>query len=317
MQDIISIIGPLNIDILAGPVSEDIFSCTSMPMEHIKLSFGGDALNESVVLSRLGKKVDLTSKVGCDAAGEQVIGFLHNNGILTDNIISDSTTETGINVVLTDKDGERHFLTNPNGALRKLSEEDVQNTLDNLPREGIVSFASMFVSPLLDTEAMERIFKRIKDSSKRKLVVDMTNPKKGETISDIEKLLPYIDVFMPNETEAEALTGSSDVYENAEKFIDAGAKCVVIKRGKAGCLLRYDDKCVDISAYKGVEQIDSTGAGDSFAAGMIWALSEEMNIEECARFACALASCSVECVGATDGIVSVEEPYRRYEEMKR
>ena len=60
------------------------------------------------------------------------------------------------------------------------------------------------------------------------------------------------------------------------------------------------------------EAVDSTGAGDCFAAGFLWALSEGMELEACGRFACAAASCAVEQLGATAGIRSVKEPLERY-----
>jgi len=56
-------------------------------------------------------------------------------------------------------------------------------------------------------------------------------------------------------------------------------------------------------------------AGDCFAAGFLYALSEGMSLPECGRFACAVASCAIECVGATDGIKSVDEPWKRFQSL--
>ena len=61
--------------------------------------------------------------------------------------------------------------------------------------------------------------------------------------------------------------------------------------------------------------MDTTGAGDSFVAGFIWGLKHGMPLEECARFGGAVASCTVETVGANVAIQSPELPMRRYEEM--
>ena len=71
----ITVIGAGIIDVLASPVTETVLSAGSIPMETIQMSFGGDALNESVILSDLGKKVQLISKVGDDEAGKRVLGF--------------------------------------------------------------------------------------------------------------------------------------------------------------------------------------------------------------------------------------------------
>ena len=138
----ITVIGAAIIDVLASPVTEDVFSAGSIPMETIQMSFGGDALNESVILSGFGKKVQLISKVGGDEAGKRVLGFLQENGISTDSVCVQNGLATGINIVLIDEKGERHFLTNPNSSLRKLELEDIQPRFESSAE--IISFASMF-----------------------------------------------------------------------------------------------------------------------------------------------------------------------------
>lgn len=312
MQNDITIIGAAIIDVLAGPIDEKIIQNGSTPMKNINLSFGGDALNEAVVLSQLGLAVELISKVGNDEAGKRVLGFLKEKKVHTKIKVED-TLETGINIVMIDAQGERRFLTNPVSSLRKLAEEDVIEYLDDAG--DIVCLASMFVSPLLNIPAMERVFQKIKSKEGRLLVADMTTAKNGETLADIKCLLPYIDYIIPNETEAERLTGEKDVYRSAAMFLEHGASCVIIKRGAKGCLIKTAEQEMEIPAYSGVKLVDTTGAGDSFVAGFLWGLKNSMPLEECARFGCAVASCTVEKVGANSAIESVEVPMRRYKEM--
>ena len=176
MEKDITIIGNSVIDVLAKPINAKVFETGSQPVEQIKLAFGGDALNEAVVLTRLGKKVDLVSKVGKDEAGSRVLSFLKDSGISADKIIIEDGIDTSVNVVLIDEQGERYFLTNPAGSQRKLAEDDIYPYLDSA--KDIVSFASIFVSPLLDIPAMTRLFRKIKEKN-RILVADMTKPKKG------------------------------------------------------------------------------------------------------------------------------------------
>lgn len=315
MKKDVTIIGAAIMDVLAGPVEKSVFKKGSQPVESTRLAFGGDALNEAVVLSQLGLKVELISKVGDDEAGKRVLDFLQEKRVDVTKVKTEVDLETGINIVLVTPDGERMFLTNPNGSLRKLSEADVMEQLDSAA--DIVCMASMFVSPLLDIPAMERIFQKIKSKPGRILVADMTTAKNGETLADIAGLLKYIDYLIPNEAEAARLTGETDVYRNAELFLEHGASCVVIKLGKKGCLICTKDKKVEIPAYPHVKLVDTTGAGDSFVAGFIWGLKNGMPLEECARFGCAVASCTVEKLGANAAVDSAELPTKRYEEMKR
>ncbi len=306
----ITIIGAAILDVLAGPINEQIFQIGSQPMETIRLSFGGDALNETVALSRLGKKVQLISKVGKDEAGDRVIDYVKGNGLSAEWILQEEGLSTGINIVLIDDKGERRFLTNPSGSLRRLSEEDILPFVETMGE--IVSFASMFVSPLLDILSMKKLFEEIKSVPGRILVADMTKAKNGETLEDIKCLLPYIDYILPNEDEIALLTGICDSWKNAELLVEAGVGCAVIKCGENGCIIATKEENYWVQAYPVKRIADTTGAGDCFAAGFLWGLSQGLEVRECGKLACAVASCAVEQVGATEGIVSPEECIQRY-----
>ena len=275
----ITVIGSAIMDVLTSPVSPQIFHTGSQPVKMTKLSFGGDALNESIVLSRFGKRVELVSKVGEDEAGAQIINYIRENGLSPDSVKVESGLQTGINIVLIDGDGERYFLTNPHGSLRKLAEADIKPYLNQAA--DIVSFASIFVSPLLDLPAMERIFKQIKTKPERILAADMTRAKNGERLEDLKKLLPYIDYIFPNETEIALLTGIKDPFKNAELLVNNGVSCAVIKRGAQGCLIRTRKEIYQIPAYPAAHPVDTTGAGDAFTAGFLWGLSQKFQLEDC------------------------------------
>lgn len=313
MKRDITIIGNAVIDVLAKPVNAKVFETGSQPAEQIKLAFGGDALNEACVLARLGKQADLISKIGKDEAGARILNFIKESGIPADRIILADGLETSINIVLIDEHGERHFLTNPAGSQRRLAESDIDPYLDSMKE--IVSFASIFVSPFLDIPAMARIFKKIKEGQDRILVADLTKAKKGERLKDMENLLPYIDYILPNEEEIALLTGVDDLYANARMLTESGVSCAVIKRGNKGCIIRTKEELYQIPAYPVADCVDTTGAGDSFAAGFLWALSEGWPLMDCGRFACAAASCSVECVGASDGVHSLGAVLSRFAEI--
>lgn len=308
--DKITVIGAAIIDVLAGPVNEQVFRTGSQPVEKTGLSFGGDALNEAVVLSRLGKKVQLISKVGKDEAGARVMDYAESNGLATEGIIREEGLTTGINIVLLDEKGERHFLTNPTGSLRRLSIDDILPYANSMGE--IVSFASIFVSPLLDIPAMEQLFGKIKFVPGRVLVADMTKAKKGERLEDIKCLLPYIDYILPNEEEIALLTGICDSRKNAEILVEAGVGCAVVKCGAKGCVIATKSAVFEVPACSVEALADTTGAGDCFAAGFLWGLSEGYSLEDCGKMACAVASCSVEHVGATEGVISLEECLKRF-----
>ena len=311
----VTVIGPALIDVLAYPFEMEEFARDSRYLDQIRMSFGGDALNESVVLTRLGKKVQLVSKVGADEAGKSVLAHLEKNRIPTDHVIVEEGLDTSVNIALIARDGSRKFLMNPHSSLRNLSLEDVLPHLTDPEGAKIVSFASMFISPLFTVEKMKELFAQIKAAGKT-LVVDVTRAKKGEKLEDIRDLLPYMDVFVPNDEEISSLTGNPDPAENVRILAEAGVKHAVVKIGGEGCLIGTKEaggvKIVHVHAVPGAKCLDTTGAGDTFAAGLIAGLCEGWSLPECAKLGCAAASCSIEQIGATDGVRSLDQVMERF-----
>lgn len=311
----ISIFGPVNVDVTARPVNFGKLEIGSQPMEDIRIAYGGDALNEAVVLRRLGAEVELVSRVGQDESGDRLVRFLEKEGISGAGINRAADTPTSVNIVLVDPQGERYFLTDPNGSMRRIRREDY---LPFLAGAGdIICFPGMFVSREMDIPAMEAVFAEARRKPGRTLCADMTKAKNGEKLEDLRNLLPMIDYIFPNEAEAELLTGEADARKSARMFTEAGAGCAVVKRGARGCVIARKGKILELPAYPAARAVDTTGAGDAFAAGFVYALSRRMPLADCGLFACAAASCIVETAGANGGIRSAEQPMARYTELKK
>ncbi|SDB24449.1 carbohydrate kinase family protein [Butyrivibrio sp. INlla16] len=280
MKKEVTVIGAAIMDIHAGPVPGDLFSKGSVPADRMCISFGGDALNEAVVLSGLGVKTEIISVIGKDETGQSVLKNLRDNNVATEKITIEDGLTTGMNIVLNDDEGERYFITNPYSSLRKLSLEHILPHIDDAA--DIVCFASMFVSPMLDIENMGVLFGKIKEKPERILIADMTTAKKGETIKDIAPLFEFIDYIIPNEHEAALLTGGKTPEESLEIFAQNGAKNVIIKCGKKGCIYYSDGQKGEVSTRK-VKVVDTTGAGDSFVAGFTYGLMNNMSIDDACK----------------------------------
>lgn len=307
------IIGAAILDILAHPTEASVFVNGSFPAEHITVSTGGDAMNEATVLSSLGSSVRLITKLGNDSASEYILNHCQKHHIDTTFSTIDSSIDTGINVVLIDSEGERHFITSSNGSLRKLYPENVSD--DALTNGSILCFASIFVAPSFNNEALTDLFKRGK---KQRLILcaDMTKRKNDETIEDMKESLSYLDYIFPNYEEASLLTGLNDWDEIADAFLDCGVKHIVLKAGNRGCFIKTSTERLWIPAYPNARCVDTTGAGDTFTACFLYALNHGMDLEECGRFANAGASICIVHIGATGSIPNVGQVLNRYHEMK-
>ncbi len=309
-QNEVTIIGAAIMDITAAPVSMDLFSKGSVPAQRMKLSYGGDAHNEASILSVLGVDSSLVSVVGDDETGRRILSHLKENNIKTDKITISPGMVTGMNIVLTDETGERHFITNPLSSLRMLSAEHILPHIDSF--SDIVSFASMFVSPMLGITDMRDIFAKIKNRPERILISDMTTAKNGETIDDIGELLPYIDYLIPNNKEASLLTGENDPMKNARILSAHGSKAVIIKCGKEGCVYKCGDLEGTVPAFN-TDVVDTTGAGDSFVAGFIYGLVNGLDIIDCCKYGNAVASFVVEDVGTLGKLKELEQVLDRFQ----
>ena len=118
-------LGAAIVDIPLQPVSKNIFDVDSYPLERIAMTTGGDAINEATIISRLGHRTALISRIGNDAAGHFILEHCRRENIDIHSLKQDSEIDTSINVGLVTADGERTFVTNRNGSLWKLNINDV------------------------------------------------------------------------------------------------------------------------------------------------------------------------------------------------
>lgn len=305
-------VGAAIVDIPLQPVNRDMFEIESFPLQQISMTIGGDAINEATIMSRLGHKIGLMSMVGKDAVGNFIIEHCEKNGIDYSGIKVREGIDTSINVGLVTADGERTFVTNRNGSLWKMTIDDVD--LSRLGEARLLSLASIFNNPLLDCQALVKIFKEAK-AQNMVICADMIKARLGETLEDIKEALGYVDYFFPNYDEACLMTGETELEKIADKFLDCGIQHVVIKTGKKGCYIKSQDKSVlEVPAMKGITAIDTIGAGDNFASGFITAILEGKSLKECAEFANVTASISVQSIGATTGVQNREQVDERLKE---
>ena len=308
MKDKILMIGAAIVDVLVSPAKPSVFDTGSFPADAIQMSFGGDAMNEATVLASLGKQVYLNTIIGDDPQGEMIQNRCEKFGIRMTPDCVKKELATGINVVLVQENGERSFLTNRNGSLRKLSAEDIAVPFPE--GTGILCYASIFVSPQMKHDALANVLQKAK-SQGILTFADMTKCKNGETVEEIKGILENLDYLIPNEEEAYLVTRAHTPEKAAEIFRRAGVKHVIIKCGKKGCYVLGEDvqeTCSKIAgesngfyvpAVEGVHCVDTTGAGDSFSAGFIYGISEGWSLEKCAVFANQCGARAVSEIGAT------------------
>lgn len=297
-------VGASVVDIPLRPVDAGVFDRVSHPVDDISMQVGGDALNESIVLARLGARTGLVTAVGDDAAGSFIISRARSEGVDVSRVRIRKGMTTSLNIGLVRPDGERTFITNRNGSLWTTRESDL-DVGGPLGSARILAFGSIFNNPLVSGEWMASLFRRARAAGMT-VCADMVPSRTGAGLEDIAEALGCVDYFFPNADEAIGLTGAADERRAAAVLVDRGVANVVLKVGGRGCLVCSAHATELVPAIR-QRAVDTTGAGDNFVAGYIRALLRGADPVDAAVLANGVAAVSVGALGATAGVRSLAQ----------
>lgn len=265
------------------------------PARQVELCVGGDALNEAVVLTRLGKRAGLLVALGEGNAADFIAGQLSHAGVDLSMCHRDQHRPSPVSVVMIRTDGQRSFVSPPPESLPRLPREL------RLPKAKVVTLASLYQPPFLDLGFALSCARQAKEMG-AVLCADAVCPP-GAKMEQYRELWPLVDYFFPNLEEAETLTGERDPERAAEMILRFGVGTALVKTGKRGCLAKNQKGSHQSPAFL-TGAVDTTGAGDCFASGFIAGLLEGEDLAGCCRLANAAASLAVRRIGATAGIES-------------
>jgi sugar/nucleoside kinase (ribokinase family) len=249
---------------------------------------GGSAANTIHGLSKLGTKCYFIGKVGMDEFGDFYENDLKNVGV--SSILYKSKTETGRAYTFISPDSERTFATYLGAAVELMADE--------LNSEMFKGFDVMHVEGYLvqNRKLIETAFKYAKEQN-IKISLDMASYNVVEANRDfLSKVIPeYVDIVFANEEESKAFTGKSP----SESLNDLAAQCeiAIVKIGKEGSLIKSGNSVIKIMAVPG-KVIDTTGAGDQYAAGFLHGYTEHQELEQCGMLGALLAGAVISNYGA-------------------
>jgi len=139
-----------------------------------------------------------------------------------------------------------------------------------------------------------------------KTVLDVVTPGAGDHISKLKPILPFVDVFLPNNAEAKLISGIEKPIEQAKYFKSLGVKTSIITLGNQGTILLTDQGCYKADIFK-INYHDGSGSGDAFTAGYISGILENKSEIECLEIGSALGASCVRTQGTTEGVFNKEE----------
>lgn len=261
----------------------------------ISLTIGGCAANVSVDLARLGFRAAVAGCVGDDVLGRHVSAELEAQGVDCSQIVR-SASQTATTMVVNVRGEDRRFI-HAAGANTEFTGREIDRGL-------MAGIRALYVggfglNPQLSGEAVASLFRDARQAGVMTLLDVVVG--EFEVWPMLQPVLPFTDLFVPNEDEARAMTGLSEPAGQARQFRDAGAQSVVITRGRDGALLCEAQRMLEVPAHP-VEQVDGTGGGDAFLAGIIYGLLHEHPLATCLQYGSAMGASCVQASGATTGV---------------
>jgi|SRR3989344_6458972 len=264
-----------------------------------KLFLGGIASNVAVGLSRLGKKVALVTELGEDELSETILKKLKSENVSTELIKINGKAQTTLSVIIMSQ--KKHILF----VAHNLKEHQFNLANSN--------FSWLFLTSLGNKweHAYENAL-TIADQKNIKIAFAPGISQIQEGLNKLSKVLQKTEIIFLNKTEAEIILGKTNEVRGLLKSLkELGPKTVVITDGTNGSFA-LDDKSnffhQDIIAG---ETVETTGAGDAYAAAFFAAFISNKPIQECMRWGAISSSSVVQKVGAQEGLVSLSQMEER------
>jgi|SRR5699024_219579 len=285
----ITVIGSLNMDmtvetnVLPKP-GETIFG------EKFIYAPGGKGNNQAVSISRLGADVNFIGCVGDDANGNMLKENLIKENISTEHITTISNIETGTALITLKK--EENNIIVIKGANNHLSPEIIEQKEDVI-RESDYLLIQLEI-PLQTVEVIIKIANKVNTPV-------ILNPAPATTLSS--EIIDKVALITPNEHEIDKLfLKKSGEEKNAYDIMLSFPEKIIMTKGKEGVFyVNKQKKLINIPAYP-IKSVDTTGAGDSFNAGLTVKLSEGENLQRSLEYAVIVGAFSTKKVGAQSSL---------------
>ena len=267
--------------------------------------FGGSPANITMNIKRLGGNPIISASVGNDRLGEFLINNLKKNNINTDfiNKVNNSTS-----MVLVTKSKETPLPIFYRSADYNLEyNEDICSILKN---SKIVHFSCWPISQKKSRKVIEKV---IEEARKNNVLIgfdpnyhEMIWEEGHDGIEYIKNLIGKLDIIKPSEVDAERIFGPDTPENHVDKFIQCGAKLVIMTLGKDGAIVSNGTETIKFKTLA-TEVVDTTGAGDAFWGGFYTALTSNYPLKEALNIGFATSAFKLKNVGAIAELPSIEE----------
>jgi ribokinase len=293
----IAVVGSANVDLTTFTdrfprPGETIFA------REFHLGFGGKGANQAVAARLCGADVSMVARVGDDLFGPATVENFRSFGIDTRNIQITRAVSSGVAPIFVDAAGQNRILV-VKGANDRLSADDIDSAADVLK-------AADFIILQLEIP-LETVYHTLRFAREHNIRT-ILNPAPGQALEAGK--MAMADYLIPNETEAEAITGIpvqsvEDARSCACRLLGNGSRRVIITLGANGALFAAGDEMNHVASFP-VTAVDTTGAGDAFIGSLGCFLARGFDETEAIARANLYAALSTLAVGTQKSFVSLE-----------
>jgi ribokinase len=251
------------------------------------MGYGGKGANQAVMAAKLGTKVVMVTKVGEDVFGGGTTENFVKYGIDTTHVLSTSAAFSGVAPIAVVPEGLNEIVI-VSGANNLLTNDEIQAASSEIAKSAYL-VCQLEIDLHLTLKALQ--------IAREMGTPTILNP--APAVSSLpDEIYGLTDIFCPNETETEILTGMKiDSVASAERagklLFERGVKTTLITLGEKGCLIVNSEVSIHIPAPK-VKVVDTTGAGDAFVGSLAHFLALGLDLEQSATRAVKVASISVQ-----------------------
>lgn len=279
-------------------------------VEEFTRMLAGAEVNVAIGLKRLGHSVTYVTRLGTDPFGTSIENRLKAEG-LDVCITKDADHFTGYQLKSKVTEGDPEvFYYRRNSAASHMSVEDI----DKIDLSGAKVLHITGIAPALSKSTREATYRLIERARENQMLVCFDpnlRPTLWESqdvmIQTINDIAFKADIVLPGTGEGKILMGSDEPAKIAEFYRKNGAKIVIVKDGSRGAYVDSDEGKAAYSGYKVEKVVDTVGAGDGFAVGVISAWLEEKSLPEMIKRGNAIGSIQVSVAGDNEGLPTKEE----------
>lgn len=297
MFDIL-VAGEINPDlILSGNIFPE-FGQVEKLVDAATLTIGSSSAIFACGAARLGLKVAFIGLCGDDAFGRFMLDEMRKRAIDVEHVIVRSDGLTGLSLIF-NRGTDRAILTYP-GLIPFLKAEEITDSLLRQTRH--IHVASYFLQTSLQI-GLPGLFERARQLG---ITTSLdTNWDPQERWDSVREILPLVDIFLPNTTEACAIADMKNVRDAAMHLAEK-TKMVAVKLGAEGALGAQNHQLIQIPSLE-MKVVDTIGAGDSFDAGFLYGYLKNWKLEKALRLGVACGSLSTRSAGGTESQPTLEE----------